>query len=432
MKLNYAEGSYNPSFFYITIKTDEELSQNVIEKNELTFVHEFIHYLQDLILPYNIRYNLSNVCCFFNILEYVHRHGSITLPFNEWTDESRTLLKQFERSIGGITENVNDCFVNEVSEIGDAISDFIIISGFDGHLQIQREHRVYRYFIPVYKVGDSIPINYNLGARDILEYIAYKIELKHFPNSPQSPQLPYKSIDLIFDKYGLSNISDDIRLCIAERCLYNDTPIHFLLYILLSSDEFKRFINTSSYKEIYNYLLFSSTMTRDGHSESLISKTQRRLKQFSNELLMQYRSFNEIGKWILKVNDFVERKLSGRFIFSDMYKMGDDEFNKFINSVIYFIGIPLVMNSNEKYISIQFNEIDASQFIQFYIMQNFISFAKSKTKSCPIYNFCKENCGKCNENCLENLHMSIKINKNCYLNRFLESYGLSDCEFNYR
>jgi len=432
VKLNYAEGSYNPSFFYITIKTDEELSQDVIEKNKSTFVHEFIHYLQDLILPYNIRYNLSNVRCFFNILESMHRHGSITLPYNEWTDETRTLLKQFERSIGGITENVNDNFVNEVSEIGDAISDFITISGFDGHLQKQRNHRVYRYFIPVHKIDDPMPIKYNLGARDILEYIAYKIELKHFPNRPPAPQLPYKSIDLIFDKYGLSHIPDDIKLCIAERCLYNDTPIHFLLYILLSSDEFKRFIATSNYREIYNYLLFSYTITRDGHSESLISKTQRRLKQFASELLGEYRNFNEIGIWILKVNNFVESKLSGRFIFSDMYKMSDDEFNEFIKYTIYFIGVPLVMNSNEKYISIQFNEIDASQFIQFYIMQNFISFAQSKIKSCPIYNFCKENCGICNENCLKNLHMSIKTNKNCYLNRFLESYGLSDCKFNYR
>lgn len=69
MKLDYAEGSYKLSFFNISIKTEEELSRNVLEKNNSTFIHEFIHYLQDLILPYNIRYNLSNVRWFFNILE---------------------------------------------------------------------------------------------------------------------------------------------------------------------------------------------------------------------------------------------------------------------------------------------------------------------------------------------------------------------------
>jgi len=79
MKLNYTEGSYNLSFFNMIIKTDEELSRDVIEKNKSTFVHEFIHYLQDLILPYNIRYNLSNVCRFSDILEFAHKHGSITI-----------------------------------------------------------------------------------------------------------------------------------------------------------------------------------------------------------------------------------------------------------------------------------------------------------------------------------------------------------------
>lgn len=430
MKLNYAEGSYNLSFFNIIIKTDEELSQNVIEKNKSTFVHEFIHYLQDLILPYNIRFNLSNVRWFFNILESAHRNGCITRPFNEWTDESRTLMTQFMRSFGGITENENDRFIDFVSEIGNATSDFVIISGFDSNLQIQREHRVYQYSLPVYERGNSIPICYNLGARDILEYISYKIELKNFPNRPLAPQLPYESIDLIFDKYGLSHISDDIRLCIAERCLYNDTPIHFLLNTLLGDDEFKKYITNSSYEDIYNYLLYSSTVTRDGHSESLTSKTQRRLKQFANELRIQYSSFDEIDKWILKINDFVERELSERFIFSDMYKMENDEFYIFINSVIRHIGVPLVMNSKEKYISMQSNKIEVSQFIQFYILQNFISFAKLKIESCPIYDFCKANGGICNENCTLNPQMLIRGNENCYYTRFLKAYGLSDVEFN--
>lgn len=429
MKLNYTEGSYNLSFFNIIIETDEELSQNVIEKNKSTFVHEFIHYLQDLILPYNIRFNLSNVCWFFNILESAHRHGSITCPFNEWNDESRTLLTQFTRSIGGNSVNESDRFINFVSKIDNATSDYVEISGFDGNLQKQRVHRVYKYSLPVFEKGNSIPIYYNLGARDILEYIAYKIELKYFPNRPPAPQLPYESIDLIFDKYGLSNISDDIRLCIAERCLYNDTPIHFLLNTLLGDDKFKKYITNSSYVDIYNFLLFSDTVTRDGHSESLTSKTQRRLKQFANMLRIQYSCFDEIEKWILKINDFVERELSERFIFSDMYKMENDEFFKFINSVIYHIGVPLVMNSKKKYISMQSNKIEESQFIQFYILQNFISFANFKIKTCPIYDFCKANGGICNENCTLNQEMLIKGNENCYYTKFLESYGLSDVKF---
>ena len=426
MELNYIDGCYKLSFFNIRLKTNEELSRNVIEKNKSTFIHEFIHYLQDLILPYNIRYNLSNVRCFFNVLEFAHKHGNIIRPFNDWSEESRNLMMQFERSIGGVTEN--NRVIDTIARIGNPTSSYVTFSGFDGNLQIQRQHRVYKYFLPVYKEGTTNPITYNLGARDILEYIAYKIELRNFPNRPSAPQLPYESIDLIFDKYELSHISDDIRLCIAECCLYNDTPIHFL-FILLNNDEFKKFITNSNYEEIYDYLLFSSTVTRDGHSESLIAKTQRRLIQFSDELLMQYSCFDEIGNWILKINDFVKSELFGRFVFSDMYKMRNDELNEFINSTIYQIGIPLMINSKEKYISIQSSEMEVSQFIQFYILQNFIDFVKSESALCPIYNFCKANGGVCNENCTLNPHMKISGNMDCYYAKFLKSYGLYDVKF---
>lgn len=424
MKLDYATGFYNISFFNINIETEEELTQDVLKKNEATFIHEFIHYLQDLVLPYNIRYSLSNVRWFFNILESAHKIGSINRPFSEWNNESSALWTQFLRSFG------DGKSVAFVSKIGDATSKFVTTSGYDSNLHIQREHRVYEYLLPVFEVGKSTSISYNLGARDILEYIAYKIDLKNFPNRPLAPQLPYESIDLIFDKYGLSHISDDIRLCIAERCLYNDAPIHFLLSTLLGNEEFKKYITDSSYDEIYDYLLFSTTITRDGQSETLIAKTQRRLMQFADELQLQYSGFDEIKNWILKVNNFVEHKLSGRFIFSDLYKMNRDEMFKFINDVIYCIGIPLVMNSRKKYISIHSNDIDVSQFIQFYILQNFIYFVKSQQTKCPIYNFCKANGEICNENCIVNKQMTITGNENCYYRRFLEQHGLFDIKIN--
>lgn len=424
MKLDYATGFYNISFFNINIETEEELTQDVLKKNEATFIHEFIHYLQDLVLPYNIRYSLSNVRWFFNILESAHKIGSINRPFSDWNNESSALWTQFLRSFG------DGGSVAFVSKIGDATSKFVTTSGFDGNLHIQREHRVYEYLLPVFEVGKSTSISYNLGARDILEYIAYKIDLKISPNRPPAPQLPYESIDLIFDKYGLSHISDDIRLCIAERCLYNDVPIHFLLSTLLGNEEFKKYIANSSYDEIYDYLLFSTTITRDGQSETLIAKTQRRLMQFAYELQLQYSGFDEIKNWILKVNNFVEHKLSGRFIFSDLYKMNSDEMFTFINDVIYCIGIPLVMNSRKKCISIHSNDIEVSQFIQFYILQNFIYFVKSQQTKCPIYNFCKANGGICNENCIVNKQMTITGNENCYYRRFLEQHGLFDIKIN--
>jgi len=423
MKLNYSEGFYNLSFFNINIDTQEELTKRVIEKEDSTFIHEFIHYLQDLVLPYNIRYNLSNVRWFFNVLESAHKEGCIDRPFDGWSEDSATLQTQLDRSFG------KGQFIHDVTRVGDITSDYEMTSGIDGHLKIYREHRVYQYFIDVFEPGKISPISYNLGARDILEYIAYKIELKFFPNRPLAPQMPYESVDLLFDKYGLSQISDDIKLCIAECCLFNDAPIHFLLSGLLGNEEFKNHITTSSYEDVYNYLLSLTTVTRDGQREALIAKTKRRLNQFAEELQMQYSGFEEIGKWIFKVNSFVESKLFRRFLFSDIYKMNRNEMFNFINEVINYIGIPLLLNSKEQCISIQSNEIEVSQFVQFYIMQNFLGFVCSKEMRCPIYTFCKANGGKSNANCVLNKENIIEGNPDCYYRKFLETYGLLDIKF---
>ncbi len=419
MKLDATAGFYSISFFNINIETEEELAQDMFCQNEATFVHEFIHYLQDLVLPYNIRYNLSNVRWFFNILESAHSIGSINRPFREWNHESDILRTQFFRGFG------ESGSIASVSKIGDVSAEYVMTSGYDNHLQMYRSHRVYEYLLPVWEVGKSTPISYHLGARDILEYIAYKIERKNFPDRPPAPQLPYESIDLIFDKFGLSHITDDIRLCIAEYCLYNDAPIH-RLWTLLDNAESKQCIMNSSYKKIYKHLLSSSTVTRDRQSEALIAKTQRRLRQFASELQMQYGGFDEITKWILKVNDFVGHHLSGRFIFSDLYQMNGDEMFKFIHDVIRCIGVPLVMNARKKYISLRFTDIEASQFIQFYILQNFIYFVQTEETRCPIYDFCEANGGACDENCIVNKQRIIKGNENCYYRRFLENYGLLD------
>ncbi len=423
MKLDYSEGSYKLSFFNINIDTKEKLTKQVLEKENSTFIHEFVHYLQDLVLPYNIRFNLSNVRWFFNILEVAHKDGCITRPFDKWNKDSAILRTQLNRSFG------MGQFVNCVTSLGNITSDYEMIYGFDSHLNIDRQHRVYRYFIDVFESKSVSPIVYNLGARDILEYVAYKIEVKNFPNRPPAPQMPYESVDLLFDKYGLSQVADDIKLCVAECCLYNDTPIHFLIRGLLNNDEFKKLITTSSYEEVYNYLLSLTTVTRDGQSEALIAKTKRRLNQFAQELQMQYSGFDEIGKWISKVHSFVESRIYGRFLFSDMYKMNKDEMLNFINETISYIGIPLLLNSQKQCISIKTDESEVSQFVQFYIMQNFLQFVGFKEKNCPIHNFCKANGGQCNSNCVLNNENVIDGNPDCYYRKFLETYGLLNIKF---
>ena len=366
MRLNEIDGHYNPSFFYMVLETNEDIS-GAINKYTATFVHEIIHYIQDIILPYNIRMNLSKLRWFSNMRQSALSNGYIIRPFNDWYSDSKTTLLQYNMTMGGIFGNSR--FVNRAWKLEDAIPISEKASGFDASYSMKyREFNVYTY-----KMRVNNGIIYNLGARDLLEYIAYKVESKHFAFGEKLPQLPYESVDLLFDHYGLSHVSDDIRLCVAEVCLYNDNPIRFLFVNFLENEEFKQGVASLSYNQVYKILSSLEFESVDGVKEKINHKTNRRLKQFEDELSSHYTDFIGIRNWIEKVNYFAETELANKFIFSDMYKMDTSKFEEKISWIISSIGLPLVMNNKEECVSLQSSHDNVDEFIQFYIFQKFLT-----------------------------------------------------------
>lgn len=427
MRLNNINGHYNPSFFNMVLETNEDIS-DAINKYTATFVHEFIHYIQDIILPYNIRTNLSWLRWFSNMRQSALGNGYIICPFNDWNSDSKITLLQYNMTMGGRFNNSR--FVNKVGTLEDAIPSSKKASGFDASYSMKyREFNVYTYNMLV-----NNGIMYNLGARDLLEYIAHQIEAKHFVSAGRSPQLPYESVDLLFEHYGLSNVSNAIRLCIAEVCLYNDNPIRFLFVNFLENEEFRKEIARLSDDEVYKKLLSIEFVSTDGVKETITHKTNRRLKDFEDNLSSHYANFVGIKNWIKKVNDFSETELSNRFIFTDLYKMNTSKFEETISLVISRIGLPLVMNNKEECISLQSSQDNVDEFIQFYILQKFFGYVSGgaeKTSVCPIYNFCKSNGDICDEQCNCNLQKEQLEDKKCPYFRFLKSYGLMDIQIKF-
>lgn len=424
MKLSDICGYYNPSFFNMVLETEENI-EVALNKYSATFAHEFIHYIQDIILPYNIRVNLSRLLWFSDIQQFALRNGYIMRPFNNWGDEAKTTILQFNMSIGN---NSSECqFIDTVRNLGDAFVSYKEASGFDEAYSKQyRQFKIYKYSVCV-----NGKDTYNLGARDLMEYIAYKIETKHFETANRFPQLPYESIDLLFTHYGLTHVPDEIRLCIAEVCLYNDNPIRFLFLNFLENEEFKQGVKILSYEEIYNRLLSIEFETVDGVKETIKHKTNRRLKQFESILSKHYTNFVGIKEWIQRVNIFAETELSERFIFSDLYKMDTNAFVEMISWMIEKIGLPLVLNNKEECVSLQSHQYNIDEFVQFYILQQFFVYALTATDVkgiCPIYKFCRANGDICDIQCSSNLQIENIESRQCPYYRFLKSYGLLNVE----
>lgn len=424
MKLDFVSGSYDVSFFNIHIDTPKDIDNDFFydQDNWSTFLHEFIHYLQDLVLPYTIKQNLSEVRRFIDILYFAQNNGYIKRPFYNWSQDSINLMQQFCITFG------NSGFINQVFNVKNISNTYLEMQGYDGHLDKIRKFRVYGYKMQI-ETDNANSEEYILGARDFLEYIAYKVELKFYPNRTTAPQLPYESIDIIFDKHGLSSVSEEKRICVAEFCLYNDAPMHMLIHTLFKDNDFVELLKNADYQKVYEYLMTSRIVTRDGNGELLTEKTLRRLEQFAEELKYQYDGFDLIVEWISNVNAFIKSNFYGKFLLSDIYYMDLTESKELILKIINEIGVPIVSNSKNQYTSLGFSEEEKQQFAQIYTLQHFMRFVSSNSKKCPVYDFCKANGGIGNKNCKLKCD-SIKGIGDCYYNRFLSNYGISDLKYN--
>jgi ADP-glucose pyrophosphorylase len=111
--------------------------------------------------------------------EYVSSHSKIVRPFQEWNEDCQITNKQMDYTWG------DDKFFDKINLIRNIDKDYFTIPSGP---------RVYRYFI----FSDKIK-RYQVGARDMLEYISHKIENKHLETNAYD--FPYRTVDKLFEYY---------------------------------------------------------------------------------------------------------------------------------------------------------------------------------------------------------------------------------------
>ena len=410
MIIEAANGYYSPSFFFITIKSDEEL-EGIIDNNQQTFAHEYIHFLQDLILPYCIRVNLTRISQLGCISEYAANHSKVTRPFKEWNEDCTLTNKQLWYTWG------DSQFVHKVTLIRNIERDYFTIpAGL----------RIFRYYIDF---GDVK--KYQVGARDLLEYIAHKIESKHWEINTYD--FPYRTVDRLFEYYGLFDVPVEVRLCIVEYCLYNDNPIHFLIKDFFESGFIKN--NKSwfaSYPSCKEFLLGHGWESNGGFKETIFSKTRRRLNDFNQWLINQYQHihYTEIRKWVNHVSEYIDEKLSNQLILSEFYTMNYEKFIESMNAIIKDIGIPLLFNNKKKCACMLPIGYEPQPFTQFYVMLHFLQFMNTSDNECPLIGFCNENFElKSQDKCHAAPLLLVKDEELCPLALFMKSYGFGSVDF---
>lgn len=408
MKIQAANGYYLPSYFFMKIESNEDIME-CITNNEQTFAHEYLHFLQDLILPYNIRNTLVSNRDFTLICSTGFHEKELIRPFEKWDDDSKLTLKQLTYTWGGGE------FKNEKERITSIDSQcFKIFTGAN----------VYGYVLTT-----ETGYKYHVGARDFLEYIAHKIEARNWVTS--HPVFPYETLDLIFDYYNLGWVNDEVKMCLVEFSLYNDNPMNQLVWII------NNFLNKNAdiletYEICKNALLRLQWNSTGEFHETIFTKTERRLTDLKKSLSERYanNNFDGIKKWIDHVIAFSANELSNRFIFTELFMLNSSDFKGKISHFIKEIGIPLVFNMNDECVSLLPASYDQNDFVQLYAANKFMDFVLSKQSACQMLDFCKSSRPEIlDKNCSENPILRASCDPLCPFGFFVKSYGLHDIQW---
>ncbi|EPW8572651.1 hypothetical protein ACWQEN_002007 [Morganella morganii] len=406
-KLRSLYGSYTPSCFLMQV--DEEYTEENKEPlSNRTFFHEYIHYLQDIILPFCLKVNLVSMSSVIQLKEIYCSEQKIITPVHSWNDDYYTTKKQLDWTWGETKDiyffgMVVDIRREEEPSIGDI--------------------RVIKYIMK-----SIIGLEYTLGARDFLEYIVVSLEKRIWHDVPYY-EIPYKTVDLLFNYMGLNSISEDVRFILIEYSLYNDNPVNQLL---ITIERFKSKIirYSNNPREIKKLLLNDRWYSRGNWNYEMKEKRDKRIGQlieFSN-ILYKGPSFCLIKDWFLSIanNSFLNER---EFIFYDLLNSSKVDLLVKLKSLIRDIGIPLVSYKNEikTYLDSKYNHNEFKIFIS---GELFVNNVMLENKMCPMYECYL--CGGSEANlkwCESDYFQTLSLHEKCDMNIFFSKHGLLKFEF---
>jgi hypothetical protein len=413
MSLKTVDGWYEPGFFYIGIDSDEKID-NAISNNLGTFIHEYIHFLQDITLPYLLRQSIIFYRSFSHVVNTINMSkGILSIPFENWDEDTKLTTLQREYTLGNEHSENNNDNIDKITNIR--------YEYFNNNI-----HNVYKYYL---EIDDSK--DYQVGAVDFYEYIAAKIEKKFY--NKNHLQLPYNTMDYLFNYYELSDIPDESRLYIIEYCLYNDNPIHFFCNVVIKKIKQNKGI-FFDYKKCRDVLSHNGWSSRGHQDENIFIKTDRRINQLVSSLNSIYNpiQYPSVNRWINTMLDFSGNILASRFIFSELYRLDKNEFKSMIIEYINKTGIPLIFNKNNDLFS--YLPTDAgynnNEFINLYIINQFMRFIRKNNSACPIYSLCsKIKKYELNDNCLVIKNIRLNNHPQCFFYDFLDRYRINDIKW---
>ena len=336
-KLNTTLGFYSPSFLRMHVGTNLSLvNLNAINDDftESVYLHEYIHFIQDL----TTSYGLSNICITVDYLKFVNNY----------------LIKQpkgnFVFPVLPIPNAPDNVHANlEFSKIynGSGDNDEVVLTGhqkLNTTVTTNSHTQTVPYIQVDYKTNSGHIGDFEFGALCIVENMAFIIESECYANCEPSPDLPYKSaeklVELIFPAFGSYRLNV-LALCDASLKTFHPGPFFYDTLINIRDNK----IPITKPEDVYDYCN-KTVINFNGISDfnSLLDKMRidaiAQINGYFNDP-----QFQPIKQWLEKmINSAVDYRLANDTFPLEIARQGKFSTNKALANFLSKVGTPLITN----------------------------------------------------------------------------------------
>jgi hypothetical protein len=378
---NEFEGLYYPSYFYIHINTEKDITGlNNLENQLDTFIHEYIHFLQDI----TTTYGLTKISLFsrtqYAINESIRKSntGTYTLPIEylEENEDINDIDEMFSWTEGDSESSFDDVSIVNLIELFDTETDVLL---------------------PViHFIRNSIKQSFLFGSKAILESMANILESLIFNKPINTTLFPYNAVYLLASHIYQPICKDPANLVfICDVALNTHNPGKFFLD-LINRMKTENFVPLN-YKQIYKYCeeyKFSNTQQSPINTFDLYKLSNLNARNdFNNYFGIDL--FKPLQLWFDALLDdaLTLRKHNWSFWVDILDK--DSEISviqRFVEKLINVYYYPLISNNRNQ---LQFyhpalNETNSELFIHIIGMFHLRVLIYNPGKSCGLKDYCLE------------------------------------------
>lgn len=341
-ELRYVQGKYLPAFFEMQLETNDAIDPRNLNADQLsTFLHEYIHFLQD----FNTTYGLYKIYaigeCILSCVKQIKDMplGDFDTPidFEQENQDNVQLQMDVLDLTAGETDDAKQRF------------DQIRINKIEKKNAEIRKNEVITTIEQVVLHTDKGDLLF--GAREIMESMAYMIQCSCYPETPKHYDFPYNTAFLVANYYSTSFAhcrGKVIALC--EMSLMTSNPGKVFVQIMEEVQGQQKRLKFVTTTDVYIHFEDIKLYNYQTKRYQTVLDSYRDISNFAFLHLIEYYRgeprFDDIIKWLKLLQDFsMRKKKTSISIFKEIMNSGPVSQNKILADIINTIGGPLMKNN---------------------------------------------------------------------------------------